>query len=121
MTDQILTFGREKVLLLSETGPQLASPGDANDFLALTWGSGVGTMAIPRARLGEDFLRLSTRLAGEVMQKFVNYGVRLVVLGDIADALADSAALSDFVREANVGRQIWFLPDEAALAQRLDA
>ncbi len=118
MTDKILTFGSEKVLLLSDTGPLLASPGDTNDFLALSWGSEASTMVIPRTRLGEDFLQLRTRLAGEVVQKFVNYGLRLVVLGDISDALVQSAALRDFVREANAGRHLWFLPDEEVLEQK---
>ena len=53
------------------------------------------------------------------MQKFANYGLRLAVVGDIAEPLGASAALRDFVRESNRGRQVWFVADGDELAQRL--
>jgi hypothetical protein len=48
----------------------------------------------------------------------VNYGLRLAVVGDISEPLADSEALRDFVRESNRGRQVWFVADVAGLAGR---
>ena len=51
----------------------------------------------------------------------VNYRLKFAVLGDISEHVAASDALRDFVYESNNGRQIWFLPDEQALEQRLTA
>ncbi|MFC9478915.1 DUF4180 domain-containing protein [Streptomyces griseus] len=76
-------------------------------------------VAVPSSRLDDSFYDLSTGFAGEVLQKFANYRLRLVVVGDISRHLAASSALPDLVREANRGRDIWFVPDLDALADRL--
>ena len=65
------------------------------------------------------FRRSST--IGELLQKFVNYGRRVVILGDVSQAVAGSKALRDFVRESNRGASVWFVPDMAALEARLAA
>ena len=75
----------------------------------------------PIQMLGPGFLTLSTRLAGEVIQKFVNYRLRLAFVGDIGVAVAASDALRDFVRESNRGRHVWFVADMAALEAKLSA
>jgi hypothetical protein len=46
-----------------------------------------------------DFFNLTTGLAGEILQKFSNYRMRLAVLGDFSDI--ESKSLRDFIRESN--------------------
>ena len=70
-------------------------------------------------RLDDAFFTLSTRIAGEIVQKFVNYRLKLAIVGDIARHLAASAALRDFVHETNRGNQLWFLPDIGQLDAQL--
>ena len=48
-------------------------------------------------------------LAGEFVQKIVNYQLQLVIVGDISAQVAASDALRDFVREANRGQTIFFV------------
>lgn len=110
-----------RMLICGDEGAPLVREGDANDFLSAAWAHDAALVAIPVARLGEDFFRLRTRLAGDVAQKFVNYQVKLAIVGDIAGWLAESAALRDFVREANHGRALWFVADIAELEARLMA
>lgn len=69
--------------------------------------------------LPPDFFNLRSGIAGEWTQKFVNYGCRLAIIGDVSQAISQSAAFGDFVREANRGEQLWFLADMSALAERL--
>jgi len=76
-------------------------------------------VAVPVSRFDESFFRLRSGLAGEIMQKFVNYQVRLVVVGDISAQVAASTALRDLVTESNRGRHIWFVDDLDELADRL--
>ena len=76
-------------------------------------------MAIPLARLGPDFLRLSSGVAGEVLQKLVNYRRQVAVVGDVSQPAAGSAPLRDFIGESNRGRSVWFVDDLAALEARL--
>ena len=104
-----------RALLWPEDGPPVASGRDASDIIGEALSVQAQMVVIPVARLSPDFLRLSTGLAGEVLQKFVNYGLRAVVLGDVSAAAAASGPLRDFIGESNRGRQVWFLPDRAAL------
>lgn len=105
--------------VLPQEGPSLAGVADFNDIIGDMFSTGATLAVIPAARLTPEFLRLSSGLAGEVLQKFVNYGLRVAVLGDIAPALEASAPLRDFVRESNRGSQVWFLADLAELEARL--
>lgn len=108
-----------KVLLLPVKGPQIATEADGNDVIGEAFSVEAELVAIPVERLGSSFLRLETRLAGTIFQKFVNYHLRCAIIGDIAPLLEGSKALRDFVRETNKGRSIWFVDDLNALRAKL--
>ena len=55
-----------------------------------------------------DFFNLRTGLAGEIMQKFANYTVYAVIIGDFARY--ESKALRDFMYESNYGKKVMFVP-----------
>lgn len=82
-------------------------------------GQGAAWVVLPVSRLHPDFFKLATGLAGGIAQKFVNYRVRLAVMGDIAAHLDRSAPLRDFVRETNKGPHLWFVEDRAAFERKL--
>lgn len=109
-----------KVFVCPEEGPSLADYPNLMDLIGdLFSQGGVILVVIPLKRLGPDFLRLSSGLAGEVLQKLVNYHFRVVVLGDTCDAREQSAPLRDFIFESNRGRSVWFVDDMAGLEARL--
>lgn len=58
----------------------------------------------------EDFFDLKTRLAGEILQKFINYQTKIAIIGDFSTY--SSKSLKDFIYECNNGKDIFFLPDE---------
>ncbi|UZI26783.1 DUF4180 domain-containing protein [Streptomyces sp. VB1] len=107
------------VLVCDATGVTIADVQDALDHLIGAAFACAEVVAVPSARLDDRFFDLSTGLAGAILQKFANYRLRLVVLGDIGHHLSASSALPDLVCEANRGRDIWFVPDLDALADRL--
>ncbi|HAL07266.1 MAG TPA: DUF4180 domain-containing protein [Brevundimonas sp.] len=117
---RVETWNGSSVAVCETEGPLLVTPDDINDFLSLALETNADWLALPVGRLSEDFFRLSTRLAGETAQKFVNYRVGLAIIGDIASHIAASDALADYVRESNRGRAVWFAPDLSAL-RRLEA
>ncbi len=119
MTDQVIEIHGVRVLVFGAEGDRLAGERDANAFLSAVWSQQATLAVIPVERLGEDFLDLKTRIAGEVIQKFVNYQVRLAILGDISAWISESTALRDFVYETNRGRSLWFINDLAEFEQRL--
>ena len=108
-------------LLIPASGCPIASERDATDLIGDALGAGVSMVAVPVERLGDGFLMLSTRIAGEVIQKFVNYGLRIAFVGDISAAVAASKALHDFVWESNRGRHVWFVADLAELDAKIAA
>lgn len=62
------------------------------------------------------FFDLSTKLAGEILQKFTNYRLRLCITGDFTNV--QSKSLRDFISESNKGRQVNFLANtEEAIAR----
>ncbi|HEY8572093.1 DUF4180 domain-containing protein [Phenylobacterium sp.] len=106
------------VRVLVAEGP-LASDRDAADLVGQALSEGATTVAVPVAQLAPEFLDLKTRQAGELLQKFVNYGLCVAVVGDVSQAAAQSKPLADFVRESNRGRHVWFVDDVAALEAKL--
>lgn len=71
---------------------------------------------IPKQLIVEDFFVLSTGLAGEILQKYVNYGGRMAIYGDYSRYT--SKPLKDFMYESNKGRDFFFVSakDEAIAA-----
>ena len=100
-------------------GPVIARTDDAMDLIGNASYSGVGLVVLPVERLDPEFFRLSSGLAGDVLQKFVTYRVRVAILGNITTHVEASDALRDFVWESNRGEHVWFVADEAALRAKL--
>ncbi|PCE27624.1 alpha/beta hydrolase [Paraburkholderia acidicola] len=119
MPDVIKTLNGVQVLVFSADAASITSEPDANALLEQIWAHDASWIAIPVERLSDDFFALHTRLAGTVLQKFVNYRVQVAIVGDLSRHLARSTALNDFVRESNRGAAVWFVPDLDALALRL--
>jgi Domain of unknown function (DUF4180) len=119
VTDRAYDIGDIRVLECSPDGPLLARAGDVSDFISAAWEHEAALVAIPAQRLAEDFFRLRTGLAGEAIQKFVNYRIRLAVIGDIARFVEASGPLRDFVIESNRGEHVWFVADIDGLRARL--
>jgi hypothetical protein len=90
------------------------------DLIGEALQSGAELILVPVERLAEDFFHLKTGLAGQIIQKFVMYRRRLVILGDISAYVAQSRALRALVYETNRGNQVWFLPTLQELDQRLN-
>lgn len=107
------------IIHLPLDGPPLAVGQDALDAIGAAWGSDASTIVVPMERLDTRFFDLRTGVLGELTQTFVNYRIRLVVLGDVTAHTEASEALRDYVRETNAGDQVWFVADEAELATRL--
>jgi len=110
-----------RTVLCAPDGPRLRSDRDVIDLIGHALEHGAEMVVVPAQRLDDGFFTLRTGVAGEVIQKFVNYRLRLAIVGDISRHLQKSSALRDFVGESNRGRHVWFAPDLAALDARLES
>ncbi|ELQ9312021.1 DUF4180 domain-containing protein [Serratia marcescens] len=111
-----------RLVVFAEAGPPLKDENDVSLFIAPAFEHDAGMIALPVNRLDAAFFQLRSGIAGAVLQKFINYRLRVALRGDdITSWLGQSNALQDFVREANRSEQVWFLPSLAELEQRLGA
>ncbi len=73
--------------------------------------AGTKNIAIGKELIVEDFFILSTGLAGEILQKYINYGGRIAIYGDFSHYT--SKPLKDFIYESNKGKDVFFVKTEA--------
>jgi len=106
------------VLACDPTGPVLDEQG-ALDLIGDAVHRGCEWVAVPVSRCPDDFFSLRSGVLGAVTQKFVNYQLRLAVVGDVSQQVARSTALRDFVRETNRGGDVWFVDSREDLEERL--
>jgi hypothetical protein len=92
----------------------------ALDLLAMVrYEADASRLVLPQAAVAGDFFRLATGLAGEVLQKFTNYRMKIAIYGDFSGY--KSEALQDFIYECNQGRDIFFTATEEAAVAKLSA
>lgn len=87
-------------------GKLINSTDEGLDFLGTIYFQGIDKIILHQHQLFEEFFDLSTGAAGEILQKFSNYRVRLAVVGNFKDV--KSKSLNDFIRESNRLGQINF-------------
>lgn len=78
---------------------------------------GYDKIIIYETNITPDFFDLKTRLAGEVLQKFSNYRVQLIIIGEFSKYPGKS--IGDFIYESNKGKIVNFLPTIAAAKDKL--
>lgn len=76
-------------------------------------------MIINKSAISENFFDLSTKLAGDILQKYINYKMKIAIIGDFS--VYTSKSLRDFIYECNNGKDIFFLPDENQAIEKLSA
>ncbi|WP_405797546.1 DUF4180 domain-containing protein [Streptomyces sp. NBC_01506] len=121
MPDLLVEHHGVQVLVCDADGAPIATEQDALDHLVGAAFQGAELVAVPAGRFEDSFYDLSSGVAGAILQKLANYRLRLAVVGDISHHLRASVALPDLVREANRGRDVWFVTDLDELTTRLAA
>ncbi|AOZ90818.1 DUF4180 domain-containing protein [Paenibacillus crassostreae] len=90
----------------------------ALDLMAtIRYQTGADRFVLNKSVIDENFFDLRTGLAGEILQKFINYQVKAAIVGDFSNY--SSKSLRDFIYESNKGKDIFFLPNEEQAIERL--
>ncbi|PGM90632.1 DUF4180 domain-containing protein [Bacillus cereus] len=76
-------------------------------------------IVIKKSLISESFFDLKTRLAGDILQKFINYRVKIAIVGDFS--MYASKSLKDFIYECNKGKDIFFLATEQQAIEKLSS
>jgi hypothetical protein len=85
---------------------------DGYDLLGNLYYQGFDRIIIDQKNIIPDFFDLKNGIAGEILQKFSTYRVRLAIVGDFSKY--ESKSLNDFIYESNKGRHINFVDSAAA-------
>jgi hypothetical protein len=109
--------GFETVAELSDESLVIANADDVPDILGELGMNGCNRIIIHEKKFHKNFFNLSTRVAGDILQKFSNYRVRLAIVADFSKF--SSKSLNDFVRESNRGNLVFFAGDLASAYQKL--
>lgn len=106
------------VALVSGQGIILKDEQSALDIIADTsYKTGSNLIALYKENVAEDCFKLSSGLLGAILQKFVNYRVKLAIIGDFSKY--SSKPLKGFIFESNKGGHIYFVKDEKEAVKKL--
>lgn len=78
----------------------------AADALGLIYEHSADLLIVQKKNVHPDFFDLTTGLAAEICQKFVNYQCQLAIVGDYSEVASKS--LRDFIWESNQRANVFF-------------
>ena len=87
----------------------LRSTEDRLDLLGNLYYQGFDKIIIHEKNITPEFFDLKTKIAGEILQKFAQYQMPLIIVGDFSKY--KSKSLNDFIFESNKSQQINFIKD----------
>lgn len=83
----------------------------AIDFImTVKYETNCNKIALNKEAVLDDFFVLSKGIAGEILQKFINYQTKFAIYGDYSKYT--SKPLKDFIYESNKGKDIFFVENE---------
>lgn len=80
---------------------------DGTDLVGNLYYQGFDKVVLYEKNITPSFFDLKTRMAGEILQKFSNYKIRLAIVGDFDKY--ESKSLNDFIFESNKGNTVNFV------------
>ncbi len=107
--DIAVVSGDEMVIVDTQSALDLA--------MTVKYETGAERIVIDKSVICGDFFILSTGMAGEILQKFTNYHVKVAVYGDYSHYT--SKPLKDFIYESNQGKDFFFVSTKEEAVQRL--
>ncbi len=118
MQFEVITKNNRTVAVVAGTNAVITDVSSAVDLLmSAKYDAGTGAVAVAKELVAEDFFILSRGLAGEVLQKFVNYGGKIAIYGDYSHYT--SKPLRDFIYESNKGRDVFFVATKDDAVEKL--
>jgi len=116
-TTVISRYGVSVASVYSEAPVLVDVPSALELLLTASYEHGCSRVALNKRAVAEAFFSLRTGLAGELLQKFVTYRVKLAIYGDFSGY--KSKPLRDFMLESNRGDAIFFVSSEEEAIERL--
>lgn len=111
------TINEIQIAEVSSEGFLIQHAEDGLDLLGNVYYQGFDRIVVYEKNIAPAFFDLKNGMAGEILQKFSNYRIRLVIVGDFS--LYTGKSITDFIYECNNGRQVNFLPNIETALEKL--
>jgi len=79
-------------------------------MMTVKYETGIKNIVLSKELVVDKFFILTSGLAGEILQKFINYQTKFAIYGDYSKYT--SKPLKDFIYESNSGKDIFFIENE---------
>jgi len=90
---------------------------DGLDFLGNIYYQDFDTVVVYEKNITSEFFDLKTKMAGDILQKFSNYRVKLAIVGDFSKY--ESKSIKDFIFESNKIGHIHFVENLKEALEKL--
>lgn len=102
-----ITYKNTEIAHIKSEEPIITDAQSAIDLMmTANYEAGTKNIAISKDLIVNEFFILSSGLAGEILQKFINYKFRIAIYGDYSKYT--SIPLKEFIYESNSGRGVFF-------------
>lgn len=106
---------REKEIAVVSSNEKIITDTQSALDLVMTvkYETGTNKIIMDKRNISDEFFVLSSGMAGEILQKFINYHIKIAIYGDYSGYT--SKPLKDFIYESNKGKDVFFVStlDEA--------
>lgn len=116
MEVEILNAGKTQIARLIPGQKRITSADDVLDLIMNSRYQGAHGLIIHVESLVPDFFDLKSGLAGEILQKFSTYDLRLAIIGDFREVA--SGSLRAFIVESNKTGRVIFVSDLQRVLER---
>jgi hypothetical protein len=114
---EIIEKGNIKIAKTATSETVINTIQDALDLMANADYQGARKIIVHENNLNPKFFSLKTGFAGEVLQKYSNYHMKLAIIGEFTKYTSN--ALHAFIVECNRGNNIFFVPDVNSALEKL--
>lgn len=113
-----IKMNEANIAVVSSKEKLIADTQSALDFImTVKYETNADRIVINKEAVSEEFFILSTGIAGEILQKFINYHVKIAIYGDYTKYT--SKPLKDFIYESNCGKDFFFTVTKEEAINRL--
>ena len=110
--------GKGIIAVVSSDSKVITDVDSALDLLmSAKYDAGTKHVVVDKKLIVEDFFILSSGLAGEILQKYINYGGKIAIYGDFLHYT--SKPLKDFIYESNKGKDVFFVATKEEAIQKI--
>lgn len=106
------------IAIVTDEKPVITDTQSALDLaMSVKYETGASRIMIDKNLICGEFFILSSGIAGEILQKYINYHVKMAIYGDYSHYT--SKPLRDFIYESNQGKDFFFVATKEEAIEKL--